>query len=422
MKILILTYGSRGDVQPFVALALGLQRAGHAVRLAAPQRFATLAAQHNVPFLPLAGDPAEMSAYLNDAGHNALRMVQAMSDYVSSIAIPVIEAVAAACEDADLLVHSFLFTTGGHSLARKLHIPDVSVQLFPTFAPTRAFPMVASANLPAGRLSYVSHWLTKQIFWHVGNWSFRRLRRSQPALFDFSLYWPFAAASSPQTPLLFAYSPTVLPRPAEWTAVYIHIPGYFFLETAVAYQPPPQLLDFLQAGTAPLCVSFGSMVNRDAARIDAIVRAALAETGQRAIILSGWGGAEQAATRDADANLLYLDAVPHDWLLPQCHALIHHGGAGTTAAGLRAGIPNILIPHGMDQPFWGRQVAALGAGPKPITLRKLDTGSLIDALTQVNSSAMRARAQEVGRQIRAEDGVGQAVRIIEQHAAAFSPS
>ncbi|MCA9960621.1 MAG: glycosyltransferase family 1 protein, partial [Anaerolineales bacterium] len=169
-------------------------------------------------------------------------------------------------------------------------------------------------------------------------------------------------------------------------------------------------------------VSFGSMVNRDAARIDAIVRAALAETGQRAIILSGWGGAEQAATRDADANLLYLDAVPHDWLLPQCHALIHHGGAGTTAAGLRAGIPNILIPHGMDQPFWGRQVAALGAGPEPITLRKLDTGSLIDALTQVNSSAMRARAQEVGHQIRAEDGVGQAVRIIEQHAAAFSPS
>ena len=156
MHITLLTYGSRGDVQPFVALALGLQQAGHTVRLAAPHRFADFAAEYGIPFAPLPGDPEAMSAAFNDARGNIIAIIRAMNGYVSRIAPQVAEAAFAACDDADLIVHSFLFTTGAHSLARARGLPDVSVQFFPVFAPTRAFPNVAASYLPPGALSVFS--------------------------------------------------------------------------------------------------------------------------------------------------------------------------------------------------------------------------------------------------------------------------
>lgn len=348
-----------------------------------------------------------MSIRLNDARSNAFSAVKSMADYVFSIANPVAQAAFAACDGADLIVHSFLFTTGGHSLARARGIPDVSVQTFPMFAPTRAFPNVAVSNTPHGSLSYFTHWLATQIFWRAGK------RLATPEVSNLRLYWPFDTSRPILTPLLFAYSPTVLPRPADWTAPHIHITGYFFLETSETYQPPPKLMDYLATGDAPICVTFGSMVNRDAGRIDAVVRAALAHTRQRGIILTGWGGREPI---EDDANLLYLDAAPHDWLFSRCKCVIHHGGAGTTAAGLRAGIPNIVIPHAIDQPFWAKRVAAIGAGPTPIDLAKLSVETLSAALAQTEDAALRAHAREIGRLIRAEDGVGTAVQLIEQHA------
>ncbi len=404
MNITLLTYGSRGDVQPFVALALGLRRAGYQARLAAPGRFADLAAAHGVPFVALPGDPEEISRRFNDSGRNVIGQVRGMTAYVASIAREVAQTAFAACDDADVIVHSFLFTSGAHSLARARGIPDVSMQLFPMFAPTRAFPNVALSGVPSGPLSVFTHRLATWIFWQGG-------RRLAPrGLLDFPLVWPFDSRRPIRTPLLFAYSPVVLPRPADWSAPHIHVTGYLFLDAPETYRPPPALVDFLAAGEPPICVTFGSMVNREARRIDAIVRATLARTGRRGIVLTGWGGSQSAGPT---ADLLYLDAAPHDWLFPRCAAVIHHGGAGTTAAGLRAGIPNIVVPHAADQPFWARRVAAIGAGPAPLDLKRLSVDSLSAALVQASAPEMRARAQAIGQAIRAEDGVGAAVRVIE---------
>ncbi len=193
MRITILTYGSRGDVQPFVALALGLQKAGHSVHLAAPHRFTGFAAQHGIPFVPLAGDPEEISLRINDARSNVVRMVRSMKDYIFSIAEPVIRASFEACDDADLIVHSFLFTTGGHSLARARGIPDVSIQGFPMFAPTRAFPNVAVPNTPPGALSYFTHWLATKVYWYGGN------SYHLPDDIKLKLYWPFDAPHPART-------------------------------------------------------------------------------------------------------------------------------------------------------------------------------------------------------------------------------
>jgi sterol 3beta-glucosyltransferase len=411
MNITILTYGSRGDVQPFVALALGLQKNGHIVKLAAPHRFDEFVTSHGISFVPLAGDPEEISRLINNAGTNPALVVTSMWNYIFSVAPQVSRAAFPACEGADLIVHSFLFTVGGHSWAREHNIPDVSVQTFPMFAPTHEFPNVSAPNIRPGVLSYFSHWFATQIFWYGGNSGYSPARRANPDIhYPKKLYWPFESRPHHiRTPLLFAYSPNILPRPGDW-GEHVRVIGYFFLAEE-AYQPPDMLSEFLAEGDSPVCISFGSMVNRKAKYIDQIVRSAIMQTSNRGIILSGWGGVINQSSKD----LIYLESVPHDWLLPRCKMIIHHGGAGTTSAGLRAGIPNIVVPFTADQPFWGNRVHAIGVGPKPILVKSLSVEKLVQAVVEAESNIVRERAQVIGQRIRSEDGVKDAVELIEEH-------
>lgn len=416
MKISILSYGSRGDVQPFLALAVALQKAGHTPILAAPRRFADLVTGRGIPFAPLAGDPAEISARINDAGQNPLGMLRAIQKVVFGIASQVAQQAWEACQGSDLIVHSFLFTTGAHAIARNLGIPDISAQTFPVFAPTRAFPNVAFPNVPPGWISYFTHWLATQIFWYGGNSGYGSVRRSLPEVFSGKPTWPFQQTPDRiRTPLLFAWSPTVIPVPAEW-GQDIYVTGYWSLGSVSGFQPPAGLEDFLKAGDPPVCVSFGSMVNRNAERTYQTVIEALALRHQRGVILSGWGGWQGIKNSD---DFFVLEAAPHDWLFPRCKVVIHHGGAGTTGAGLRAGIPAVVVPFAADQPFWGQRAAMLGAGPAPIPIRRLTAVSLIRALEVAESVRIQECAQAVGRTLRSEDGLGNAVRLIEQHAARF---
>jgi len=393
-----------------MALALGLQQRGHTVKIAAPHRFMDFAGKYGVPMVPLAGEPEHISRQFSEVGRNAIRLVRTIRDYVNSIAVEVSRGAFGACADADLIVHSFLFTTGGHSLARARGIPDISIQTFPVFAPTGAYPPAALAWLPAGWLSYFGHWLNTQIFWYVGNSGYVRLRKAHPDVFPFSLFWPFdECPARRRTPLLFAVSPEVLPPVPEW-AGRADLTGYLFLEEPENFQPPVHLMRFLEAGPAPVCVTFGSMIHHASSRIAGSVVEGLRLAGRRAVILTGWDGWR---SRAAGSDVLYLDSAPHAWLLPRCRAVIHHGGAGTTGAGLRAGIPNIVVPFAGDQPFWGKRVHAIGAGPRPIPVQGLNAARLASAIARSEEAALRMRAQAIGGRIRSEDGVGTAVRRIE---------
>jgi sterol 3beta-glucosyltransferase len=268
--------------------------------------------------------------------------------------------------------------------------------------------------LPPGPLSYFFHWLTTQIFWHGGNVGFRRLRKTDPETFDLVLRWPFNRDGNRlATPLLLACSSTVIPRPHDWSAPHIHIPGYFFLELSDSYQPPVTLNNFMSAGEPPVCVSFGSMIHHEAERIYRVVFDSMRKTGNRAVILSGW----DSLSVQQSENVLVMDDIPHDWLLPRCKAVVHHGGAGTTAAGLHSGIPNIVVPFAADQPFWGARVHAIGAGPQPIPVKRLTVHNLSAALVDVKDDAIRNGAQVASRKIRAENGVGVAIKTIEEYTA-----
>ena len=208
------------------------------------------------------------------------------------------------------------------------------------------------------------------------------------------LHWPFAADEGRlTTPLLLACSPTVIPRPDDWSAPHIHIPGYFFLDAQDTYHPPAALADFLAAGKPPICVTFGSMIHRDAERIYRIVLDAISRTGNRGLILAGWGSLQESSLSE---NTFVVESVPHDWLFPRCKAVIHHGGAGTTGAGLRAGIPNLVVSFAADQPFWGARVHAIGAGPKPIPVKKLTTDKLIAAIGEAGREAHSKRCAGCG--------------------------
>ena len=414
MRITILTYGSRGDVQPFLPLSLGLMANGHCVTLAAPSRFKNLVEEHGINFVPLAGDPQDLSRRLNNAGHNFVKILRELMNHAIEIGADVLYQTEEACKDADLIIHSFTHLVGAHTLAREKNIPDIHVQPFPMFGLTGDYPNVTLPDLRSRSLNRLTHKFSEKIAWWTSQIGFERVRR-RAGLPKRKLYWPFDDDPlRPRTRILCAWSPSILPASSDWSS-HVHVTGSFFFPLNNSYRLPAELVAFLKAGKPPVCITFGSMVNRDSERIDHIVRESLEQTGNRGIILSGWSGIGHGSSKD----VLYLEAVSHDLLLPRCKMVVHHGGAGTTAASLRAGTPNVVLPFTADQPFWGRRVHAIGAGPKPILVKNLSVEKLTWAMAEAESNVLRERAQAIGQEIRSEDGVGSAVKLIEKYANDF---
>lgn len=282
------------------------------------------------------------------------------------------------------------------------------------FTPTGDYPNVTLPNRKLRSWNRFTHQFAQKMSWWGARFGYEQVRR-QIGLPRRKLYSPFVddPVRSP-TPILCAWSPSVIPPSNDWSP-NVHVTGYLFGEQDGDFQPDPPLGSFLDAGAPPICVSFGSMLNQDAAKIDHIVREALRQTNHRGIILSGWSNVKN----ESSDEILCLDAVPHSWLLPRCKMVIHHGGAGTTSAGLQAGIPNLVVPHTADQPFWGSRVHEIGAGPSPIPVKKLAVENLTRAIAEGSNPVIRQRAQAIGRELRREDGVGISVQWIEKYSNDF---
>jgi UDP:flavonoid glycosyltransferase YjiC (YdhE family) len=271
--------------------------------------------------------------------------------------------------------------------------------------------MAAAFPQRSSRLNYlVGKWFVEPFLWSMSGEISNRLREEVLGL-------------PPQTRaendairrkilVLHGYSKHVIPPPDDWPR-NIHTTGYWFLGDDQVWKPPPALLDFLAAGDPPVSIGFGSMTENDTGALTDLLIQAVQQSQTRAVLLSGWAGiGEEPLPR----NVLRLDAVPHEWLYPRMRAVVHHGGAGTTAASLRAGIPTLVVPHMADQLFWGERIEALGVGPRAIPREKLTAASLAAAIrAAVSNEGMRHRAAALGAKIRAEDGVSEAVALIEKH-------
>jgi UDP:flavonoid glycosyltransferase YjiC (YdhE family) len=224
-----------------------------------------------------------------------------------------------------------------------------------------------------------------------------------------------AAQNGPGTAWLYGYSPSLLPKPPDWDDRH-HVTGYWFLPPPPAWQPPDDLARFVEAGAPPVYIGFGSMRPADPENFMRLILRALELSGHRGVVLAREGSG--ALPRIAAPGVFYVDDVPHSWLFPQMAAVVHHGGAGTTAAGLRAGVPNIVTPFIGDQFAWAEQVTKHGAGPRVASAKQLTAEKLAQAISAaVGDAGIRSRAAALGEKVRAEDGVARAVALIEQHAA-----
>jgi UDP:flavonoid glycosyltransferase YjiC (YdhE family) len=261
----------------------------------------------------------------------------------------------------------------------------------------------------SGRVNRLTHHLVRQVMWQGFRSADKAARQEVLGLPPAPFWGPYNSPHIQGLPVLLGYSSAVIPRPPDWPENN-HVTGYWFLDEATDWTPPAGLMAFLEAGPPPVYIGFGSMSSRNPEETAALVLEALKQSEQRAILLSGWGGLQAS---DVPDSVFMIDAIPHAWLFPRMAAVVHHGGAGTTAAGLRAGVPSIIIPFFGDQPFWGQRVAELGVGPESIPRKKLTAERLAQAIQiAVSNQAMRQRAAELGERIQAEDGVGRAVDIV----------
>lgn len=415
MQILVIALGSRGDVQPYIALAKGLQQAGHTVRLLANENFKGLIVEHGLDFWPARGNPQEVAESkemreLLEKG-NFIAITKLTAKAARKAALEWGEDGLAAAQGMDLIVAGMGGIFLGIALAEKLKIAFLQAYLVP-FTPTKAFPSVllpASFSKLGGAFNHLSHHLTRQIIWQGFRAADQAMRQEVLGLPTAGLGGPYQSPSLNHTPILYGFSPSVIPKPVDW-GENIHVTGYWFLDSAADWSPPADLTTFLEAGSPPIYIGFGSMVSRKPEETATLVLQAVAKSGQRAILLSGWGGLSKT---DLPDTVFMVDSIPHSWLFRHVAAVVHHGGAGTTAAALRAGIPSTIIPFFADQPFWGQRIAALGVGSAPIPRKQLTVDRLAQAIEQLlTDPSMRQQAAQLGNKIQAEDGIAAAVEVV----------
>ena len=414
-RIGIIALGSRGDVQPYVALGKGLQDAGYFVRLVTHESYERFVRSYGLDFLPVKGNVQELMQT------EEVRLLLEKGNFLAITSFTVREARRAAlhwaeaglggCQGLDLLLAGMGGLNVGLALAEKLDVPFMPAYVIP-FTPTTAFPGVlfpqALARL-GGVVNWWTHLLTRQVMWQGYRRADNQARKQVLGLPAAPFWGPHGANRLRRAPTLYGISPSVVPKPADWGS-NIHVTGYWFLEAEPEWTPPSALVDFLHQGPAPVYIGFGSMTQRKPEEAADLILRAVAQTQQRAVILSGWDGFRKQELPD---TVFVVDSVPHDWLFAQVTAVVHHGGAGTIAAGLKAGVPSVVIPFFGDQPFWGHRVAALGVGPEPIPRSKLNGEQLAQAIHQaIHDQPMRQRAADLGAKIRGEDGVAEAVAIV----------
>jgi UDP:flavonoid glycosyltransferase YjiC (YdhE family) len=420
-RLTIIALGSRGDVQPFVALGLGLQSAGHTVTIAAAADYAELVVSYGLAFHALVGqisallDPAMVEQFLARA-QSPLPAARSFMRQANPIIDRLMRDCWAACQDAEGLIVSTLGMYCGFHLAEKLGITCIVAHLHP-FDSVSGEQHMFFPRLPPGaplRSSYnrLTHALGNHGFWQVLR---RPLNRSRQQVLGLAPLGPLALwrrLRGYRPPTLYGYSAVVAP-PADGRA-HPQITGYWFLDRAPGWQPPPELAAFLGDGPAPIYIGFGSMMlGRDGDRVTALVVEALERAGQRGILYRGWG---ELGRTQLPPTMLAVDSIPHDWLFPQVRAVVHHGGAGVTAQALRAGVPAVVVPFLGDQHFWAARLVELGAAPAPIPRAQLSSARLAQAIADVaHSSAMRERSATIGLRLRAEPGVARAVALVESY-------
>lgn len=418
MRVLLLGMGSRGDVQPLVALGERLAAIGYAVSLAAPSDFRDFVAGPGIVFEPFSFELEEGvrsdlgREWLQGSSTNQLREAQLMRRVVAWTAEPLADDLERLVGDADAVVSSALTFDAVDALVAGTGKPHVYAIYQPVW-PSSHGQSLAFALRTGGRSRVNLAWsmLAGRAAWDIfrPTGDILRRRRGLRAR-GFRAY----AAAARRTPTLLAASPCVVPPAPDWPPA-VRQTGFWFRERSDAEPVDAALERFVGAGSPPVFLGFGSMPTADPIGVVRGFVEVIDRLGVRGVVSAGLAGLdlEDLSGAGLPSSVIGITGAPHEWLFPRCAAIVHHGGAGTSAAAFRSGVPQVVVPHAADQPYWGRRVADLGVGPRPIPRKDLTQDRLRAALEVALSLGARSAAYDLGVRIRSEDGAGEAARHVD---------
>ncbi|TMW59527.1 hypothetical protein Poli38472_004596 [Pythium oligandrum] len=435
MNVCIMIVGTRGDVQPFIGIAKRLQQDGHRVRLATHAVYREFVMEHGVEFYPLGGDPKELAAYMVKTGGHLipLKLDTLMNDVprnvqmINEILNSTWPAVSAADPDGNgkgipgrpfqaNAIISNPVTYGHIHVAERLGVP-LHIMFPQPWVPTTVFPHPMANMAYDGKIqkrNYVSYKMVDLLMWQgtesmvnkfrsevLGLRKIRKGDGGRDILLDLAI------------PHAFMWSPALVPKPHDWGHIYDVIGTVQLKGVGSSYHPTPELETFLGNDGGPIFVGFGSMILKDPAKATKMIIEAASQANVRVLIQSSWS--DMAGDIKVPSNVFFLGNCPHDWLMPRVSAVVHHGGAGTTAAGLLAGKPTFIVPFFGDQPFWGRAVLVAGVGVEPCPIGELTVEKLCAAFVQLMDPQVRERAIVLAEVMSREDGVEEAVQSFYRH-------
>ncbi len=425
LSIVVMTVGSRGDVQPFIPIGRRLAER-HRVRIATHRVFRSMVEGAGLEFYPLAGDPTVLMDYMLRSGGHILkprRLDRVLVDVPRQRALiaEIFASTWRACTEpdpdrpgalpfkADLIIANP--PSFGHiHCAEALRVPLHMIFTMP-WSPTTVYPhplagLDFAQNQPLQ--NYLSYGAVDLVIWTGIHDLVNAFRRDALGLPPLSLAEGAGMLEDHAVPFTYLWPDALVPRPADWPP-HVELANFTFYDMGHGYQPPAALAEFLAGGEAPIYVGFGSVLVEDPAAVARTIFSALEKAGARGVVSEGWAHLRGGTP---PPNVFLLGDTPHDWLFPRCRAVCHHGGAGTTSAGLRAGLPTIVVPSFGDQFFWGRMVSDAGAGPDPIPITRLTTAALTAAFDACRRPQVRERAQALGARLREIDGAERAVQSV----------
>jgi len=420
MKINILAVGTRGDLQPFIALAVKLKKKGYDVLVISSKNEKDFVSAYGLSFFPLDVDIQKLmereEVQEMAKGNNPIKFF--ISHFKNSknlkvLMIKTLGQVWEACQKADVIIYHPGMPIG-FFIAKELDKTSILVNPFPVI-PTRNYPSILFYKGPRlGKIyNSLTHAIFKKLFWSISKPSIEAFWKEHiHSNIDLKTP-PIVQQIKSGMPVINAYSKYLFSHDQSWSS-NIYTTGSLIIEEDSAYFPSAGLEKFIHKGNEPIYIGFGSM--KDAKSFDhylSMIIEAVSLTNQRAIVGLGWNLIE--STKKLPDNIFVIENIPFSWLFPRVSAVVHHGGAGTTAAGLLAGKPTLIIPHHADQPAWGLRVFEMGVGAKPIPKAKLSSAKLASGITSLISPEIKERAQKLGSLLRSEGGVKEAESIIEEY-------
>ncbi|KAH7346661.1 hypothetical protein BKA65DRAFT_429215 [Rhexocercosporidium sp. MPI-PUGE-AT-0058] len=433
LNIVVMVIGSRGDIQPFLKLGKNLKEYGHRVRIATHPAFKEFVEKDSgLEFFSVGGDPAELMAFMvknpgmiptmetlkkGEVGRRRQQMAEMFEGFwracinatddekdVSNLKMMGTKAPFI----ADAIIANPPCFAHIHC-AERLGIPLHLMFTFP-YTPTQAFPHplanIKKSNVDPGYANFMSYPLVEMMTWQGLGDLVNNFRVKTLGLEPVSTLWAPGQLYRLKVPFTYLWSPGLVPKPKDW-GPEIDIAGFVFLELASSFEPPDDLVKFLDAGEPPVYIGFGSIVVDEPDKFTKMIFEAVEKAGVRALVSKGWGGLGDDNTPD---NVYMLENTPHDWLFPKVSAVVHHGGAGTTAIGLKCGKPGMIVPFFGDQMFWGAMIGEAGAGANPVPYKELTADKLADGIKQCLTEEARKGAEKIAQAIEKEgDGSKNAV-------------